>query len=118
LEEEEVEVEVQEDFFRDELYVELIHLISKELYIKPAKILPNSRMENDFGIYGDEMFDFLIIYLKKFNVDLSEFIFEDYFNNEGDKLTANILIWLGIKKKPKDLTVYDLYKGIKQGILK
>lgn len=114
----EVEAVVRDDLFNNIEYRGLIEFISKELSIKRTKIQPDSKLENDLGVYGDEMSDFLILYSKKYNVDLSEFAFDKYFSDEGDKISQALLIWLGMKKKPKDLTVYDLYTGIKNGFLK
>lgn len=77
---------------------------------------PNWRIEKDLGIYGDEAQDFIIRFSDKFNVDVSNFNFKEYFNSEIDSISlfiANIFY----KKEKKELTINDLKKAIKNGKL-
>ena len=79
----------------------------------------NTRIEKDLRITGDEAVEFFIAYSKRFNIDVSKFMFGDYFNGEGFDFSP-ILEALKLKKKSKPkkvFTVGDLIKGIEAGRL-
>lgn len=77
----------------------------------------NLSLSNDLGIYGDDAFDLIFDFSKRFNVDVSEFPLSDYFEGEGDvmfKFFANLFN----KQKPKKtLTINDLRLAIISGKL-
>ena len=74
-----------------------------------------TKIEKDLKITGDEAAEFLIKYGKKFKVNVSGFLMDEYFKGEG----YSILECLGLRKSKvkKNLTVGDLVKGIKAGVL-
>ena len=92
---------------------DLITFIAEQTATKRYKINKNSLLEKDLGLYGDEAEDFIIAYSKKYNVDLSKFHFSLYFSQEYDPMMR------GFYKlhKVKELSVADLYEGIKKGEL-
>ncbi|WP_394331641.1 DUF1493 family protein [Tenacibaculum agarivorans] len=67
-------------------------------------------IENDLGITGEDGHDFIKNYSEKFKVDISEFIFSDFFHPE-----PSLFVTYG---KVKPLTLGDLEIGIKKGFLK
>ena len=77
----------------------------------------NLSLSNDLGIYGDDAFDLILDFSKKFSVDVSSFQIGDYFEGEGDaifKFFANLFN----KQKPKKiLTINDLRLAIISGKL-
>jgi hypothetical protein len=77
---------------------------------------PNLRIEKDLGIYGDEAEDFIIKFSKEFNIDISNFAFNNYFNLETDKISLFIFNFFK-KTVRKDLTISDLKKAIEIGKL-
>lgn len=80
-----------------------------------SEIDMNTGLEDDLGVYGDDAVELMIDYGKHFHVDVSNFMFADYFSGEGNDL------FLGLfrknKKARKMLTVGHLYKGIIAGRL-
>ncbi len=75
------------------------------------------RIEEDLGIYGDDAAELLFEYASKFNVDLSQFNFDLYFNKESVivyfcKLFCLYKLFPKLSKKRKALTIADLQKGI------
>jgi acyl carrier protein len=86
------------------------------------EVTPNTRLYDDLGIYGDDAFELLVEYGKKFNVDVSNFMAADYFKGEGGidliidglaRLFTGKISSSGLKV----LTVRDLEKGILAGKL-
>jgi acyl carrier protein len=88
--------------------------------IDENEIAPETRLYEDLGIYGDDAFELLVGYGKKFNVDVTKLMAADYFAGEGE-LFAPVLIKLFTGKRPesnlKVLTVKHLEKGIVAGRL-
>jgi len=76
----------------------------------------NLSIEKDLKIYGDDAYDLLVKYSKEFNVDISNFNFNKYFNSEIDGISLFILNLFGRKKKI-DLTIKDLKEAIVLGKL-
>lgn len=77
-------------------------------------VLPESRLYEDLGIYGDDAAELLVNYGKRFNVDVSKFMAADYFKGEGvDMIGWLIRLFSGKQRvsKLKVLTVNDLEKG-------
>lgn len=68
----------------------------------------NTSLENDLLISGIDAVNLMNKYSQEFEVDLSGFIFSDYFNSEGFSLTN---LWHK-KESIKELTLGDLEKGI------
>ena len=98
------------------LFNEVIAYIRKYYYIPESELInEKSKLEEDIGITGDEAAEFIIAYGKKFEVNVSNLPMSDYFKAEG----SDFLDFFGLKKKKikKFLTVGDLVKGIKAGIL-
>lgn len=79
---------------------------------------PNYRIQKDLNIYGDEAVDFLTKFSKKFNVKIDNFIFDDYFDPEIDKISLFILNVFRKKIIKKELTIENLKEAIKKGELK
>ena len=94
----------------EEISSELELLITKHWGTFKKKLTPDNSIEEDLRITGDDVYDFLLDYSKTFAVDLSNFIFTDYFNTEGWALFSKY-------KKLKEFTLGDLEKGIAAGRL-
>ena len=103
----------------DEIFNRLKTFVIKQAAVENEEVTRNARIENDLGVYGDDVVDFLIAYGKTFNVDVTKFMAADYFSSEGDSiLPAIIRFFTGKKRKQnKTLTVGDLEKGILAGRL-
>ena len=77
------------------------------------KIGPDSRLQDDLGVYGDDVMELLSAYSKAFGVDVSNFMAADYFDGEG----FDILALFRKSKSKKVLTVLHMQWGIDAGRL-
>ncbi len=71
----------------------------------------NLSLQKDLGLYGDEVYDFIMKFSSVFDIDLKEFHFNHYFNSEEDKVSL-FLSSLFFKKRKKNLILNDLQKAI------
>lgn len=76
-------------------------------------------MEKDLDITGDEAWEFLLEYSKRFHVDISRFIFEKYFYNEGIDTLGPMVSWFRRSKhmEKHELKLGHLMAGIDAGQL-
>lgn len=75
----------------------------------------NTRIEQDLKLTGDDAVEFIVAFGKEFEVDVSNFMADEYFEAEGIYPFQNIINSLfGIKNKShkKVLTVGDLERAI------
>lgn len=80
----------------------------------------NKRLDSDMSLYhdlnifGDDADELLMQISKEFNISMSNFIFSEYFPNEGESLTSAIFNFIKRVKKPtfKKLTINKLQKAI------
>lgn len=103
----------QTDNIKNALYVLIHHYIggNKENYT--AK----TRINFDLGMDGDDAIDFLIAYAEKFQVDLSNFEINAYFNQEGCSPFKSIYTFLFKREVQKPLTIGQLLSAIEAGKL-
>ena len=74
-------------------------------------------IENDLGMAGDDADEFILAFSEKFNVDINDFIFEDYFTRES-ALCNPIYMWFyKAPSKIDEMTVGKLYEAILTGKL-
>jgi len=96
----------------NELYIFLKNEINKNIDDNS----PNLRLEKDLNIYGDDAVEFLEKFSKKFNVNITNFNFDQYFNPEIDKISL-FLKNIFNKNIKSDLTINDLKEAIVKGKL-
>lgn len=80
----------------------------------------NTDIEKDVGITGDDAADYLVEFGKRYNVDLSNFNFDDHFDPEGYDILGEIWRFLFNRKNnsnKKPLTIGDLLNAIASGKL-
>jgi hypothetical protein len=98
----------------DSIIEKLIGLIKK--YSTIRKVDNSSDLEWDYGITGDDAFEFIVEYGKTFSVDVSQFPFHDYFYDEGQNIIFLFKrIFKGYKKKK--ISIDKLLVGIEEGKL-
>lgn len=90
---------------------DLIRFIQDEIADTKITIHEKTCIEADLGISGIDADKFIVNFSRKFNVDLSEFNIDNYFEPEID-----LLIYKG--KRRIQLTVGDLENAIREGKLK
>ena len=95
-----------------ELYNKIALFTEKFCFLDRDEIILSSRIEEDFGVTGDDAIEFLIAFGKQFNVYLSEFKAADYFNPEG----TSIIILTHVPNK-KTLRMIHLLKAAMVGKL-
>ena len=64
------------------LFTELVSFIRKQSGEDKMPITRETSIEDDLGITGDDAYDLIIAFGKKYNIDVSGFIFTKYFNDE------------------------------------
>jgi hypothetical protein len=74
------------------------------------KLNANTRISEDLGLEGDDADDFMQAFSKKFNVDLANFNFDEYFASEGFDPFRLLAYLIGIKKY-KSITLSDLERA-------
>ena len=67
----------------DELTQDVVHFVSKEIGEKLSHLQPNSRILHDLGVDGDDAFELIIKFCKHYEVDSSDFQYNQYFGSEG-----------------------------------
>jgi acyl carrier protein len=80
----------------------------------------NTSLETNLIMYGDDAAEYILAFSKEFSVDISRFMFDEYFSPEGGLVPLPGLSWLlGIKKEPrqKELTIKHLMKAVEAGRL-
>jgi len=83
---------------------EVIDFIIEEIGVGRNEVLLDSDLLKDFGIDGDDGYEFIMKFNKKFNLKVP-FIADSYFNPEYFTIKA-------IFKKNKPLKVIDLIKAV------
>ena len=68
----------------------------------------STRIEQDLKLTGHDAVEFIVTFGKEFDVDVSGFMADDYFEPEG----LCIIDFLFKKKKKKSLTIGDLENAI------
>ncbi|MBZ5858547.1 DUF1493 family protein [Flavihumibacter profundi] len=91
------------------VFENLVSFIRDEIREFKKPINRDTLIEENLGVTGDDAADMILSYSKKFNVDISNFIFVKYFHDEPSVFLAN--------RKLNALTVGDLEKAIIAGRL-
>lgn len=81
-------------------FQQIIEFIYKIRWKYKKTLTPEMTLEDDLGISGDDAVEFMDAFFDEFEVDSSQFIFEDYFTLEGGGL-INFRWLFGLESKPK-----------------
>jgi len=102
-------------------FSEIVSLIEGKMgRYERKKLLRETCLEADLGMTGDDAFEFLEDFSKKFNVDLSDFKIQEYFAPERDGLLLGLMsFFIGKRNLPpkKELTIGDLERAVSAGKL-
>jgi hypothetical protein len=97
----------------------VIDFLRTESGTSPKKrIDANTKIGRDLGVDGDDAEELLQAFSKKFNVNINQFPFRDYFGPETAFNPVFFLWHIFFGKKLKELTVNDLVKAAENGTLK
>ena len=93
--------------------MELQSFIEKERWRYPFSLTLNMELEKDLKITGDDAIEFIIAFGENFEVDVSQFHADDYFNSEGIDLFGWIVdLFRKESRVKKILTLGDLENAI------
>jgi hypothetical protein len=67
---------------RENIFAELVAFVSKQVGRDDLSITKDTSIEDDLGVTGGDANDLIIAFGKKYNVDITNFFFEKYFNDE------------------------------------
>jgi acyl carrier protein len=97
---------------------ELVDFVIERSFTKRDIVTPDTRLMHDLGLNGDDAIEFMMEYGKRFNVDLSRFFANEYFDGEGLQIIDAILEKLKLRpNRLKPLPIGCLQAGINLGYL-
>ena len=92
----------------------LREFVAEELKIAPEKLKDEDRLQHDFGLDGNDAAAFMERFASRFAVDMSAFVFSDYFGRESFGCVPLWIVWIVIpplRPKVKPLTLAELNKS-------
>lgn len=72
-----------------EIREEITALIADKVGVKPESLQPDADIEKDLGCTGDDFFELMESYSKRFSVDMSDFLWYFHTSEEGNNLGAS-----------------------------
>jgi len=102
----------------DQIFNRIKTFVIKKRWEYDFPLTRETTLQKDLKIYGDDADEFIIAFGKEFNVDISQFRIQDYFESEGDPVALSVLRFFGKKKPPfKPITLGDLERAVIKGKL-
>jgi hypothetical protein len=77
------------------LYDRVLDFVSSETATRKQHLSGNTDIAMDLGVEGDDAVEFMLKFQREFDVDLSNFCFDQYFGGEGFMLIPFIKSLLG-----------------------
>ncbi len=77
----------------ESVFESLVLFIRNESREFKKSITRETLIENDLGVTGDDAAEMILNYSKKYKVDISNFLFAKYFNEEPSVFTSEKKIW-------------------------
>lgn len=104
---------------KDNIWEQIIQFVEDGRWLfELSKYTRETDLENDLKLEGDDAYEFICLFGKEFNVNVSEFNFEEYFYPEGHwMILAKLYGLLSKQKEKKKITLGDLEKSVKDGKL-
>lgn len=102
---------------KDDIWKQIIQFTEEERW--NGKFSHETDLVKDLKLKGDDAYEFINSFSKKFDVNIAKFDFEEYFDSEGNWIFPMILNLLLKRKKKikKKITLGDLEQAVKKGIL-
>ena len=102
---------------KDDIWRQIIQFVKEERW--DDEYTPETDIVKDLKLNGDDAYEFIYLFSKKFNVSITEFKFEEYLYPEGDRILLKLLnlILKPKKKVKKKITLRDLERSVKEGKL-
>jgi acyl carrier protein len=86
------------DAFVEPLYHQVKDLIVEVTQVRPDKVHPQAKIEDDLGTTGDDAVELMEKFAERFQVDMTGFDFSVHFGPEGGGCLVLLLLfpfWLG-----------------------
>ncbi|HCD53631.1 MAG TPA: hypothetical protein DEQ34_14380 [Balneolaceae bacterium] len=109
----------------DGLENRVLTFVRENLLSRTEKVSTETTINHDIGIVGLEAYDFMNLFAEEFNVDLTNFDFDLYFDPEPNGLLLPISLLIELyhlvftrrrkEKKSIPLKIEDLIKSAKKG---
>ncbi len=102
---------------KDDIWRQIIQFVKEERW--DDEYTHETDLVKDLKLKGDDAYEFICLFGKKFNVDITEFDFEEYFYPEGNWILTKILDLVLRRKErvKKKITLRDLERGVRKGKL-
>ncbi|MDP3024437.1 MAG: DUF1493 family protein [candidate division Zixibacteria bacterium] len=90
--------------------------VAENLVVKKEKLTAGTRLLEDLGIDGDDAAEFIEVFSKKFDIDMTDFVFEKHFGQEGFNPLMFLYRFLFNRKKLQftTITLSDLLEVVQQ----
>ena len=92
----------------------LREFVAEELKIAPEKLKETDRLQHDLGLDGNDAQAFIDKFAARFDVDMTKFVFRDYFGRESFGCVPLWIVWIVIpplRPKVRPVTLADLQKS-------
>jgi len=90
--------------------------VAEELRLNPDKLNETDRLQHDLGLDGADAAKFMGKFAAHFDVDMTRFVFADYFGKESLGCLPMWIVWIVIPPLRPDirpLTLADLQKSVR-----
>jgi len=90
--------------------------VAEELQIDPEKLKDDDRLQHDLGLDGADAAAFIEKFAARFEVDMTNFTFRDYFGRESFGCLPLWIVWIFIgplRPKVRPVTLGDLNKSVR-----
>ncbi len=91
-------------------FKQIRQLLARQMGVRENKVTMATRLRHDLGMDGDDAFEFLDDFRKKFSVDMTDFPYDSYFGPESpfSYVVLYHLLFDRSKLKKRELTVREL----------
>ncbi|WP_163836721.1 DUF1493 family protein [Spartinivicinus ruber] len=98
------------------LIQELEAIFLEKVFLKPSELFPEARLEQDYGITGDDAWELFEAIHEKFGTDFSGFEFDQYFCEEGEGFFSLLTNRARDKhRKAFPVTIGHIFKVVESG---
>ncbi|HEY4641195.1 MAG TPA: DUF1493 family protein [Thermoanaerobaculia bacterium] len=88
--------------------------VAEELKLDPDKLNETDRLQHDLGLDGADAQAFIDKFAERFDVDMTNFVFRDYFGRESFGCIPLWIVWIAIpplRPKVRPVTLADLQRS-------
>ncbi|MDH4226250.1 MAG: DUF1493 family protein [Deltaproteobacteria bacterium] len=103
----------------DDIYEKCVNFLDDVLGIEKDKISPNTRINYDLGVDGDDGIELMDAFFERFSVQPGDFSYAKYFGPEAGanlfSLIDSMLNIFHLRQREGAITVQDLVDAIREG---